>query len=59
MGELGCEGIDTWDNRVAVRYGECAAGKEVILHVDDQKRVSRTKIHVIKRTIFCNDRLIV
>jgi hypothetical protein len=33
--------VDAWEDGVSVRDGQGAAGKEVVLHVDDEERVGR------------------
>jgi hypothetical protein len=37
--ELFCEGVDERDDCITICDGQCAAGHEVVLDVDDEERV--------------------
>jgi hypothetical protein len=39
MLEFGCQSVDQGHNLVAARHSEAAAGAEVVLDVDDEKRI--------------------
>jgi hypothetical protein len=41
MGETGSQPIDQEHHFIAVRHGEVAARAEIVLHVDDQERITR------------------
>ncbi len=43
--EFSGEGVDEWDNGVAVCYGQGAAGHEVVLDVDDEEGVGGLELH--------------
>lgn len=43
--ELFCEGVDEGDYGVAVWDGQCAAGHEVVLDVDDEECVGGLELH--------------
>lgn len=55
MVEAGSESVDAGKDQIAIGDGQRAPGKEVQLHVDDEKRVSGTELHSCKRTILCKD----
>ena len=43
--ELRSDAVNDGDHGIAVRHGQSAAGAEIVLHVDDEEDVLRSKVH--------------